>query len=412
MSSERAPRQRAGPTDRGAPFSLRTIAARAYGPTMLYGVGQGAVAPVIALTARDLGASVGLASLVVGLVGVGQILGDVPAGALTGRIGERRAMIAATVLVAAALAGCALATEVWMLGIAIVCTGLAAAVWALARQAYLTDVVPIHMRARALSTLGGTQRVGTFIGPFVGAGAMHLMGTDGAYWLHLLTAAGAGVLLAVLGDLPRSSRSAAPPAHPGAHPTSTLPIIRAHREVLRTLGAGTLLVGAVRASRQAVIPLWAEYLGLDPATTSIVFGVAGACDMLLFYPAGKVMDRVGRAWVAVPSMLLLGIAHLVLPLTHGVGSLTGVAVLMGIGNGLGSGIIMTLGSDVSPQVGRSAFLGVWRLCSDAGSGAGPLVISAVSVLASLGVAVLAMGVIGLAAAAAMGRWIPRYVPRQ
>ena len=41
--------------------------------------------------------------------------------------------------------------------------------FSLARQAYLTEAVPIRMRARALSTLGGTFRIGCFIGPFVGA---------------------------------------------------------------------------------------------------------------------------------------------------------------------------------------------------------------------------------------------------
>ena len=41
--------------------------------------------------------------------------------------------------------------------------------FSLARQAYLTEAIPIRMRARALSTLGGTFRIGLFIGPFVAA---------------------------------------------------------------------------------------------------------------------------------------------------------------------------------------------------------------------------------------------------
>lgn len=401
-------------TRRTPSFSVRGVVAAVYAPSLLYGIGQGAVIPVIALSARDLGASVGTASLIVGLVGIGQILGDLPAGSLTGRVGERRAMVTAAGIVCVALAGCALATQVWMLGIAIACTGVAAAVWNLARQAYLTEVVPFEMRARALATLGGTQRIGTFVGPFVGAGVMHWLGTDGAYWVHLVAAAGAGVLLVALGDRSRRARGeqagrTAPP--PGRH-QPVRPVIREHWHVLRSLGLATMLVGAVRVSRRVVIPLWAEHVGLDATTTSLIFGVAGACDMVLFYPAGKVMDRVGRVWVAVPSMVVLAAALLLLPLTTGAASLTGVAVLMGIGNGMGSGMIMTLGSDVSPADGRATFLGVWRLCSDTGSGAGPLLISGVSVVASLGIAVLAMGVIGLAAAGALARWIPRQVPRQ
>src|SRR5687767_2107176 len=77
-----------------------------YGPTLLCAVGTGAVLPVIALSARELGASIGVAGLVVALTGIGQILGDVPAGALAERFGERRAMIASVFLTAVALGGC------------------------------------------------------------------------------------------------------------------------------------------------------------------------------------------------------------------------------------------------------------------------------------------------------------------
>ena len=61
-----------------------------------------------------------------------------------------------------------------------------------------------------------------------------------------------------------------------------------------------------------MVPLWADHLGLDAATTSLIYGLAGGIDMLVFYPAGKVMDRKGRTWVAVPSMLIMG-AGLLLP---------------------------------------------------------------------------------------------------
>ena len=57
----------------------------------------------------------------------------------------------------------------WSPAVAITVTGVAGAVFSLARQAYLTEAIPLLMRARALSTLGGTFRVGLFIGPFIAA---------------------------------------------------------------------------------------------------------------------------------------------------------------------------------------------------------------------------------------------------
>jgi MFS family permease len=385
------------------PVSLWKSAPSVYLPALLYGIGQGAIAPVVALSARDLGASIAVASLVVAAAGVGQVIGDIPAGALTTRIGERRAMLAATGLVSVALVACLVVPNVWGLALAIGATGLAAAVWGLARQAYLSEAVPLQLRARALSTLGGVQRIGSFIGPFLGAFAMKFLGTDGAYWVHLVAAVLACVVLLSLPDIEsvRRKRLANPVVM-----QSTTAVIREHLPVLRTLGVGALLVGAVRASRQVVVPLWAEHLGLDPQTTSLIFGLSAAVDMLLFYPAGSVMDRFGRKWVAVPSMFVLGLAHLLLPLTHSAPALTAVALLMGVGNGLGAGVIMTLGADASPPIGRAQFLGAFRLFADTGSAAGPFLIAAVTALTALGPAVLFMGLTGWGAATAMKYWIP------
>ena len=382
---------------------LWKIAPAVYLPALLYGIGQGAIAPVVALSATHLGASVAVAGLVVAAAGLGQVIGDIPAGALTNRIGERRAMLGATVLVALALLACLLVPTVWGLAIAIGCTGVAGAVWGLARQAYLSEAVPIELRARALSTLGGVQRIGSFIGPFLGAAAMKFLGTDGAYWVHFVAAVLACGVLVSLPDVEsvRRTRGSRPVAA-----QSTWVVIREHIPVLRTLGVGALLVGAVRASRQVVIPLWALHIGLDAQTTSIIFGLSGAVDMLLFYPAGSVMDRLGRKWVAVPSMFVLGLAHLLLPLTHSTVTLTAVALLMGVGNGLGAGVIMTLGR---------------RRVSTGRQGAVPRGVQAVRRHRERGRAVAAgggdrraragagdrdHGRTGWAAATAMHRWIP------
>ncbi|TDD60211.1 MFS transporter [Kribbella antibiotica] len=391
------------------PAALLKIAPSVYLPALLYGIGQGAIAPVIAVSATHLGASPAIAGVVVAAAGLGQVIGDIPAGALTTKIGERRAMLGATVLVSLALVGCLLALTVWMLALAIGVTGLAGSVWGLARQAYLSEAVPIELRARALSTLGGVQRIGSFIGPFLGALAMRFLGTDGAYWVHFVGAVLACIVLVSLPDIEhvRRRRNSQPVVA-----QSTFTVIREHLPVLRTLGVGALLVGAVRASRQVVIPLWALHLGLDAQTTSIIFGLSGAVDMLLFYPAGSVMDRMGRRWVAVPSMLVLGLAHLLLPLTHSTATLTAVALLMGVGNGLGAGVIMTLGADASPAVGRAQFLGAFRLFADTGNGSGPLLLAGATAVLGLGPAVVVMAGVGWAAAAAMHRWIPPIWPQR
>ena len=63
-----------------------------------------------------------------------------------------------------------------------------------------------------------------------------------------------------------------------------------HRHVLLTLGIGILVISAARATRQSIVPLWAESIGIDAATTVVIFGISQV-DMPLFYPGGAIMDR-------------------------------------------------------------------------------------------------------------------------
>ena len=400
-------------TTQTAPFSLRSIAVPAFGPALLFSIGEGAILPVVALTARDLGASVAVAALVVTLIGLGSWFFNLPASLITLKFGERWAIVGAAAASAVALAAAALSPllpgGLWLLAAAMLVVGMAASVFSLARQKYLTEAVPVVLRARALSTLGGVNRIGIFIGPFIGAAVMQFAGITGAYWVGVVAMAAAAVVSLRIPDL------VATPAADDADPVqqATLRSVAvSHAGVFLSVGMGVLLLSALRASRQVVIPLWAEHLGMDATQASLIYGLSGAIDMLVFYPAGKLMDRKGRQWVAIPSTLIMGTAMLLIPLSTGFAGLLLAALLIGFGNGISSGLNMTLGADFSPDNGRGQFLGIWRFMADAGATGGPVLLSAVTAVASLGAGVAATGVLGFAAAAVFAVTIPRLKHRR
>ena len=91
-------------------------------------------------------------------------------------------------------------------------------------------------------------------------------------------------------------------------------------------------------------------------------------------------------------------------MTSGAAGVAGVMVLIAVGNGLGSGIVMTLGADTAPVRGRSQFLGAWRLCGDVGNSGGPLLVSAVASVAPLATACVVIGVLGLVGTCWVGYW--------
>jgi MFS family permease len=381
-----------------------------YGPTLLVAIGYGAIVPLVALSALELGASVGVAALVVAMTGIGQLIGDLPAGALAARIGEKRALVAACLVDAAALVGASLAGSVLLLGLAVFAAGLAGAVFSLARQAYLTEAIPIRMRARALSTLGGTFRIGGFLGPLFGALIVTRFDLSAAYGFAAGMSLAAALITLLLPDITGHRRRA--DAEAGRPHRTVWSVLAEHRRVLLTLGTGVLIISAARTTRTSIVPLWAEGQGIDAATTSLIFAVAAGVDMLLFYPGGAIMDRFGRVYVAVPSMVVLGVGFALLPLTSTAMSVGLVAALMGLGNGISAGIVMTLGADASPADARAQFLGGWRLCSDSGTALGPLLISAVALVAPLSIAAVCLAVITWLGAAWVGRWVPRYAPQR
>jgi MFS family permease len=385
-------------------FRFRDIWLVAYGPSIVSAIGHGAMMPVLAIRARDLGADVSIAAAIVALLGVGQLLASLPAGALVARIGERRALVGAGFVDAVAMTFAALTDSVVALAAAVLLSGVCWTLFLIARQGFMIDVVPVSHRARAMSLLGGSYRVGVLVGPLIGAGLLRLAGLTSVFWLGATMSVCAALLAATMPDLGEEKRAAAKAS--GGH-LPVRAVISAHRRVLATLGTAVVVLGMSRSLRVSLLPLWADHLGLSASTTSLIFAGAAALDVAFMWPGGWLMDTRGRMVVALPVVLSMAVACLLLPLATSAWSVALVMALIASGNGLGSGIVMTLGADAAPADGRPQFLGAWRLCGDIGNSGGPLLVSAVAAVAPLATACLVVGVLVLGGAGWVGHWTHR-----
>ena len=441
---------------------LTRFAPMVYGPTVLFAIGEGAVIPLIPILAAKLGAGLATSGLIASALVIGQLVGNLPAGFLVARLGERVTMVGASLLALVGVAGLALAPTLPLLAASVFLVGVCAAAFGLARHAFMTIRVPLGFRARALSLLGGSFRLGMFAGPFLGALLLGLTGTEAAAAWAFVACLVACVLLVGFGPDPeaqlraeeaagrapggqapggsaagaaRSTRDTArDPGHrrddhhadtgepvtsgiplPPTRPAGVFRTMWNHRRVLSRLGLAAASLSAVRSARQVVLPLWGVSLALDAQTISLVVGVAGAIDFALFYASGQVMDRFGRLWAALPAMLLMGAGFLALSVTHDIAQASMwfamLAAVIGVGNGLSSGILLTLGADVAPVGDPAAFLGSWRTLTDAGGAAAPVLFSAIAAATTLGVATAAMGLIGVLGALGFLRWVPQFVRR-
>ncbi|WP_169582224.1 MFS transporter [Microbacterium thalassium] len=412
-----------------------------YGPTVLFALGEGAVIPLIPVIAAQLGADVPTAALVAAALVVGQLCGNIPAGWAVARIGERLTMAFAGILSLGGVVALAFAPTLGVFAAAVFLIGFCAAAFGLARHSFMTTRVPLAFRARALSLLGGTFRLGMFIGPFVAAALLALFGDEHATIWFFAGCLVATILLVLFGPDPESALEPAASAtrapvrdeslseDTGEPITASLRVApgadgaRAgvfrtlwhYRGVLSRLGVAAASLAGVRSARQVVLPLWGVSIGLDAQTIALVVGISGAIDFALFYASGQVMDRFGRLWAALPAMLLMGAGFIALSFTHDTAQaamwFAMFAGVLGVGNGLSSGILLTLGADVAPKADPAPFLGSWRTLTDAGGAVSPLLVSAIAAASTLAIATGVMGVIGLLGAAAFARWVPRFIPR-
>ncbi|MDY0909365.1 MFS transporter [Microbacterium sp. CFBP9034] len=403
-----------------------------YGPTVLFALGEGAVIPLIPVIAAQLGADLATAALVASALVVGQLCGNIPAGWAVARIGERLTMAIAGGLSLGAVVALAFAPSLGVFAIAVFLIGFCAAAFGLARHSFMTTRVPLAFRARALSLLGGTFRLGMFIGPFVAAGLLALGGDEHATIWFFAGCLVATILLVLLGPDPETAVASPPrsavdttlsedtgePVSGSIPTTERIGVFRTmwqYRRVLSRLGLAAASLSAVRSARQVVLPLWGVSIGLDAQTIALVVGISGALDFALFYASGQVMDRFGRLWAALPAMLLMGLGFIALSFTHESDQsalwFAMFAAVLGVGNGLSSGILLTLGADIAPKSDPAPFLGSWRTLTDAGGAISPLIVSGIAAVSTLSVATGAVGLIGLVGAAAFVRWVPRFVPR-
>lgn len=368
-----------------------------YVPSFLLSFGQGVLVPTLPVFAKGFGVSFSLVSLVVAAAGIGTLAADLPAGLALGRFGRQRAMLVGISLVASTTLVIALWHQFSVLLICRLVGGIGTALWGISRHAYITAVAPRSQRGKFIATFGGINRLGLFAGPFIGGVIGHQFGLSWSFALAALFAALAGPLAILFIRDPRETVAIVPPRH--LRWESVRRLMRTHRADVVSAGSAQIFAAMIRSGRQLIIPLYAAYaLNLNVASIGTIVTVSTAIDMVLFIPAGWVMDRFGRKVASVPSFAIMAVGVALIPLAANFLGLLLAACVIGFGNGIGSGSMMTLGADLAPPDALGEFLGIWRFVGDAGQAGGPLVVGIVADAVGLTATAFVLSGIGLAAA--------------
>ncbi len=383
---------------------FRHLSFRYYVPSLLSTTGTMMLVPTLPLYVRAQSESLVLVSIVLSAAAFGGLVGNLPSGALVGRIGERAGFLVGTALSAIGTAGLAASGGLWLPFAACLLAGAGQSCRLLARQSYARRYIGPGIRGRLLALYGGIGRVALLLGPLLGGVLAQRIG----FPLTFTVAASLMVLGLIQGALAGGSEPIVTRPEPTGETARTTyaMVARGHGRIIALAGLGQLGMAVVRFGRLILIPLYgSEVLDLSVAEIGLVVTMASGLDLLLFPLAGWVMDHFGRLYAIVPSLVMLSLGMMMLPLAQSFRSLAVVALVIGLGNGLGSGTMLTLSTDLAPANDPAEFLSMLRLLADLGRILGPIVVGFIGQHFDLGSSGLVLGGIGMATALLFARVI-------
>lgn len=382
-------------------YNLKQLVVPVYIPSALFSIAEGSLIPVIPASAERLGADLATAAIIAGLLMLGTVLADLPAARFVNRFGERRAMMFGAFASSLGILCSVFAENIYLLGLGVFVVGAAHAVFGLARHGYIAETVPFSHRARALSILAGFFRLGSFLGPMLGAGLILLSGIQSVYLAVAVISAVAGTILYFTKS--ENMKDTAPNSGGGIWH-----ITKRERTKLLNLGTASAILAFARTARVIGLPLWALHLNLDVSQASLIIGLAGGLDFALFYLGGKVIDKKGRAWAGVPTLVATGLGLMLIGTSFDIFTFALVALLLALANTVGSGLVMVIGADLAPADARNEFLAAYRLMLDGGMALAAPTIAITTVLVGLSGGLVIIGGISVFGGWMMYRYLPKH----
>jgi MFS family permease len=363
-----------------------------YIPGFFIQLGTSLTLPFDPLYSHSLGASIGMIGLIAAAAGIGRVIFDLPGGWIAGKIsGKTFLILSASMLSLAIFAKSLVQTPIQLLLINIF-IGMGNASWGIGQLAYMQKNVSKNVRGKSLAFMGGIFRTTSIISPIFGGFLIKFFGFRLIYSIQ-----GILVILALFATIFLIKKIPATKKGTGSTHQVIKKTFKENGKNICIAMLGIAGLQILRMSRNLLFPLWASHIGITIEVIGTLSSIGGLIETLMAIPDGIVMDRYGRKFIAVPCTLGFGISLALLSFTSGIIGLTIITILMSVANGFGSGINMTISTDLAPAQAVTEFLGIWRFTSDSSQITAPIIAGAIAQAFTLAIAPCVAGAIGIAA---------------
>lgn len=343
-------------------------------------LGFGAVIPVLPLYAQSFGVSQASIGTTVAIYGLARLVTAIPSGRIADRFGRRSALAIGGFVSASGNVWCAFAGTFAELTMARFVAGAGAGLTLAAGMIVLTDITTLARRGRVMATYQGVFLFAVGIGPFPGGYLAERFGLDVPFLVYGIASA----VAALVGWFGVSeTRPCTHQRDPEADPPTTY--LQQLKETLAPVGFRLVSVvsftNAVARTGAlfSIIPLvGALRLGLSAAQIGFAMGVGSIAGVMLTYPAGMLVDRVGRKTVIVPATIGAGLALLTYGLASSFAWFVLASAIWGIASSTSGAAPAAYAADVTPPAHAATAMGAFRTLADAGYVIGPILLGLIA----------------------------------
>jgi len=280
-----------------------------------------ALTPLLPDYAEEFSLSKAGAGVLAAAYPAGALVGGIPSGMATARIGPRTTTICGLVVIAVTTFVFATADSLWLLDLSRFVQGVGSALAWTAALAWLISETPADRRGRTIGAAMATAIVGALFGPVLG-GVASIVGEPAAF--------GAAGLLALA--LAGWAMTMKPPSRARAQPLVLL--LQALRNRRIVLGVWFVALPALFFGTLSVLaPLRLEELGFAAVAIGALWLGTAALEAVANPVVGRISDRVGRFPPMRAAVFAGGVVTLLLPWPNRSFPLAALVVLGGISFG-------------------------------------------------------------------------------
>jgi MFS family permease len=326
--------------------------------------------PLLAIFAKEIGATGVWIGLAVAGYWVSRVLLEVPSGILSSKYGYYTPMVLGLVLTALGSAVCMYVSDPIQLVLGRALQGLGAPLFFAVSMTFIVNLFPVERRGGAMGVFQGIEFFGNILGSAFSGYMVTAFGFKGGFLLATMLV----VISIILIMAPKNIR-----AESRAQPkTASIPL----SSLLKVFENKTLLIVASATLAEfimstgvlyTVFPLYAnEGLGFSLTDIGLLMGARSVGYVVAMLTMGAVADRVGRRPVLIFG--LASTAVMIVALSF-VSSFLGILILISV-LGVTTGAIWIVcpvlaAESVDPSL-RGAAIGTYRTFFDLGSIFGPI----------------------------------------